>query len=285
MDKETTGNSPQIDIDWDALEKAAAGQEEQNEQPQDQSPTSAVPPGIDPEVYELAVALKKLREDPQVAALASQLQAGQQPVQAATAPGMPGVQQQPEIDPEAKRLEEVNQKIAELRQRYMQVEPSSEEANRIAMELAELQNEKLVLEPKVAVKQQLAPIRQAQAALQVTTLLQQVAMRLNSDPRLAKLTPEQKQYVYAVVQDALTKLSQQAPDQLLGPVGPSLVEAAIRSAVYDVVLPSAPYDPGHGMQQNANPMDQIPREILEAAKEDGVPLKTLVENLKEAMNG
>jgi len=284
MDEVNVDNTPTVDVDWDALEKAVAEQQDQGKQPEEQ-PKPVVPPGIDPEVYELAIALKKLKEDPQVAALASQLQAQQQPAQPAAVPGVYGAQPQPEVDPEAKRLEEVNQKIAELRQRYMQAEANSEEANRIAMELAELQNEKLVLEPKVAVKQQLAPIKQAQAALQVSTLLQQVAMRLNTDPRLSQLNAQQKQYVYTVVQNALTELSQKAPEQLLGPVGPSLVEAAIRSAVYEVVLPTAPYDPGHGTQQNNDPLSQIPREILEAAKEDNVPLQELVKNLKEAMNG
>lgn len=279
MDEVNVDNTPTVDVDWDALEKAAAEQQSQEEQSDKQPPAPAVPPGIDPEVYELAIALKKLKEDPQVAALASQLQQPAQP------PAYSVQQQQPTIDPEAKRLEEVTQKIAELRRRYMEVEPNSEEANRIAMELAELQNEKLVLEPKVAVKQQLEPIKQAQVALQTTALLQQVAMRLDTDPRLSQLNQQQKQHVYATVQRALTELANKAPEQLLSPVGPSLVEAAIRSAVYEVVLPAAPYDAGHGTQQNNDPLSQLPREILEAAKEDGVPLDALVKTLKEAMNG
>lgn len=285
---ELTGKTDEVNFDWDSIEKALQEQEQSKEQEtRPQAQPAGLPANVDPEVLELAIALKKLREDPSVAALAAQLQQQSQPqpgfANLLAQPGQPAPQ--PTEDPEVKRLEEVNKEITELRQRYMTLSPDSEEANTIAMRLAELQNEKLVLEPKVMMKQQLRPIQQAQVTLQVNTLLNQVATRLNTDPRLSQLTPEQKQYVYGVVQNALNQLAQTAPDQLLSNAAVSLVEAAMRSAVFEILLPANPYDPGHNTQQNNDPLSQLPRELVEAAKEDGIDLKTLVENLKEELNG
>jgi len=279
-------------IDWASLEEAAKQQEQPQPEEQDTQPAQPqgnVPPGIDPEVYELAIALKKLREDPRVAQLATQLQNQNAPqfgVPGVAQPGFmqPGAPQPAEPDPETKRLQEVEAELAKLRQEYMTLAPDSEEAQRIALRLGELQNEKLLLEPKVMLKKQLQPIQQAQVTLQVNTLLQQVANRLNTDPRLAQLGQEQKTYVYNVVQNALQQLAAQSPQQLLSPVATSLVEAAMRSAVYEVLLPANPYDPGHNSQQKVDPLSQLPKEIVEAAKEDGIPLDKLVQNLKEELN-
>ena len=225
-------------------------------------------PEVDEDLLALARALKKAKEDPETrrvlaAALGVQEQPQPQPAQ-------------PVVDPREEELKQKREQAAQLQAEIAQLPPDDPKRQELLAQLVLLNTEIARLEPLVEVGKQMSTMQAAQLAL--TRLQQHATQLLMSDPRYATLTPEQKQAVLSGVQNGLFQLYSQSPDQLNHPAATQFVEMMVRNLAFEYLIPKPPHDPG--VNQPGQPGEQIPRDLLEQAKADGIDPKLLLEELK-----
>ena len=259
-----------FEINMDTVEDAKDTQQPQAQQP-------PIPEGVDPETWALAVALKKAKEDPQMAAMfarVAQPQAQQ-----------PAAQPQPEVLPEQKRLEEVRAEIAQLEEKLSRTAPDDPEYASIVNRIAMLKLEEAKLEPVVTVKREIGPLRQFQIQTLIAQLGAWANQRIAADPVLSK-NPQGMQLALTRVNAALQELNTLATRRDVSLAeGQQLVETIIRNTAYEVMVPQVPYDPGVNAGQPVNRKrveDEIPEDVKKLAEQEGIDfdeLKRVVEEL------
>jgi len=245
----------------------------EDEKPE-QKPAQGLPEGLDQETLALAMALKKIKEDPSVRSVfEAALGHDRQPQQA-----------QPAVDPREQELNQKKQRLAELEAQYAQLPEDDPRRAQLAVEIVTLRTEIASLEPLIAVERRVKPIEQTLLHTRMNELYLFAQNLLMGDRRYDRLTAEQKQMILQNIRAGLERMLRENPAGLQDPNATMYLEQLINSYAFQFMVPQPPHDPGVNQpQQGAS--SQIPPEILEEAKRDGVDIEMLKKIYMEANNG
>jgi len=226
--------------------------------------------GVDEETLAIAMAIKKAKEDPQVASLFRQVVGVEN-----TQPAQQQPQAAPQVTPEEQQLESVRKEIAQIEERLRSTSPESDDYAQLMNRLALLRLDEARLEPTVRIQREMAPLRENQARTALYQLSMVARQRVESDPVLSQ-NPTAKQVALQKVEQSLNELFRQAPDQLLSPQVNEFIEAIVRGVAYEYMLPKPPHDPGMNAQGTGGGT-VVPKEIEALASKFGLDPKEVAQ--------